>query len=129
MKVIEKLTSTGLSKAYQDIPEELQHFTPGCQVQPAPFISNPSLKFFFYRKFEPGEDKHSPQGTIVARGENGVKYGFDLDQVIIWMPKKEIISYEPIVEEKCNYIKKNGTRCQMKTKEKYCRFHKKDNDE
>jgi hypothetical protein len=126
MKVIEKMTSCGPSKAYEDIPEELQRFTPGCLVQPAPFISQPSLKFYFYRKFEPGEDKHSPQGTIVARGSNGVKYGFDLDQVIVWIPKKEIVSLEPIIEETCNYIKKNGTRCQIKTKEKYCRFHKKE---
>ena len=113
MKVIEKLTTTGLEQAYSDIPEELQLFTPGCQVQPAPFISMPSLKFFFYRRYEPGEDKHSPQGTIVARGENGVKYGFDLDQVII---HPQVIKHKKTLEKMARRAEKEQAKRERKLK-------------
>jgi hypothetical protein len=114
MKVIDKLTSTGPGKAYQDIPSDLLEFTAGCRVQPAPFIGLP-LKFYFMKKYDDG---------IVARGENGIKYGFDLDQVIVWIDKREIKSLEPKVENTCGFLKKDGTKCLIKTKGERCRFHK-----
>ena len=124
MYVVDKINECGLTKAYTDVPDELLLFTPGCQVQPAPYIDKPWFKFYFYRMIKPGEDKDDPQGGFILRGANGVKYGFDLDQVILYVDKKTIKSYEPKQENTCGFVKKDGTKCLIKSKSGRCRFHR-----
>lgn len=115
MKIVDKINECGQTKAYAHVPDELLAFTPGCQVQPAPYVDKPWFKFYFYR-----EDKDG----YILRGANGVKYGFDFDQVIIYIDKKTIVSYDSKQENICGYIKKDGTKCLIKSKAGFCRFHK-----
>lgn len=124
MKVVDKINSCGPTKAYEDVPEELLEFTPGCRVQPAPFLDQPQYKFFFMKRIPAGEDITCINGGFVIRGENRVKYAFDLDEVIVYCDKKTIKSYEPKDAQTCGFIKKDGSRCLIKSKTGFCRFHK-----
>lgn len=124
MRIVDKINKCGITKAYEDIPSELLAFTPGCQVQPAPYIDSAGYKFFFFKKFSQGEDIDFPNGGFILRGYNGVKYAFDLDQVILYREKKIILSYEDKVVNTCGFVKRDGTKCLMKSKVGFCRFHR-----
>jgi hypothetical protein len=88
MKVIEKDFVVGGSKlgtylTYGDVEPELATIKPGDRVLPAPFFYEKNLWFHLIRKWEPGENKHFPNGGFEVRdGGAGVR-NYDLDQVIL----------------------------------------------
>lgn len=88
MKVIEKDFVVGGSKlgtylTYSDVEPELATINPGDRVLPAPFFYEKNLWFHLIRKWEPGENKHFPNGGFEVRdGGAGVR-NYDLDQVIL----------------------------------------------
>ncbi len=136
MTIIDKKWNYGTYKAYADVPQELLDFTPGCRVQPAPFAGKP-ISFYLINRYEPGENRFFPNGGFDLRGENSVRYAFDLDQVVLFEDKKvKVKSSKPVAKKAvrtkevskksvCGQIKKDGKPCQMKTDGTACRFHKK----
>jgi hypothetical protein len=88
MKVIEKDFVVGGAKlgtylTYEDVEPELATINPGDRVLPAPFFYEKNLWFHLIRKWEPGENKHFPNGGFEVRdGGAGVR-NYDLDQVIL----------------------------------------------
>jgi hypothetical protein len=88
MKVIEKDFVVGGSKlgtylTYSDVEPELATIRPGERVLPAPFFYEKNLWFHLIRQWEPGENKHFPNGGFEVRdGGAGVR-NYDLDQVIL----------------------------------------------
>lgn len=132
MQVIDKNWKYGTYKAFADVTADLLDFTPGCRVQPAPFVGK-AQSFYLIKRYEPGENKFFPNGGFECRGENSGRYSFELDQVIVFqntatkskgkaVAKKAVA---PKAEKKvCGATKKDGTPCQMKTDGGLCRHHK-----
>lgn len=149
MKIIEKKWQYGTLKAFADVPSEMLTFTPGCRVQPAPYVGKPQA-FYLVNRYEPGENKFFPNGGFDVRGDNSARYSFDLDQVVLYQDKRVKVTTKPakkyvtkteltakkVVSKKaaapvaksekkvCGAEKKDGSPCQMKTDGGLCRHHK-----
>jgi hypothetical protein len=130
MQVIDKKWQYGTYKAFANVSEDLLDFTPGCRVQPAPYVGK-SQAFYLINRYEPGENKFFPKGGFEVRGEMSGRYSFELDQVIVYKdgavkakatPKKAAAA--PKEKKVCGAPKKDGTPCQMKTDGGLCRHHK-----
>lgn len=71
------------TKAYADTEAEYLNFKPGIRVLPAEAYDEPSLKFHFKAKYEPGEKASFPDGGFEVYGPSHEVRSFDLDQVIV----------------------------------------------
>jgi hypothetical protein len=140
MQIVDKKWKDGTYKVFVDVPDELLNFTPNCRVQPAPFFGKRQYKFYLIAKYEPGENKNFPNGGFELRGENSVRYSFEIDQVIVYQDEKARFSKSyintinseykldapiDIGKKVCGFVKNDGKECQIKTYGRgYCRFHK-----
>jgi hypothetical protein len=138
MKVVDKKWSFGSYKVFVDVPSDLMNFKPGCRVVPAPFLGRPG-EFHLIAKYEPGENKHFPNGGFEVRGQGSMRHSFELDQVVIWtdgnrktkkatarrktgpLPKPAATSTASGI---CGAAKKDGTTCKVRTTGDRCRHHK-----
>lgn len=115
MKVVDKKWSFGSYKVFVDVPSDLMNFKPGCRVVPAPFLGRPG-EFHLIAKYEPGENKHFPNGGFEVRGQGSMRHSFELDQVVIWTDGNR--------KTKMATAKKDGTTCKVRTTGDRCRHHK-----
>ena len=68
---------------YDDVePELIAHNKQQCVI-PAKFFYEKRLQFFVRNRFEPGENKHFPDGGFEVYGPDGGVYNYNLDEIIL----------------------------------------------
>lgn len=83
MRLSERHGEYSTIKIFEDIDPKFTNFVKGIRVLPAPYVDEPGTHFTLKSYYQPGENKHFPNGGIEVYNDSCGVYSFGLDQVIV----------------------------------------------